>query len=349
MTTTQDALFMRRALELAASGRGTVSPNPMVGCVIVYEGCIIGEGWHQKYGEAHAEVHAVNSVKNHALLKESTCYVTLEPCSHHGKTPPCADLLIDKEVKRVVIATSDPNPMVGGRGIEKLKKAGVAVETGILKEEANLLNIRFFTFIKKKRPYVILKWAQTSDGFIARKNYDSKWISNEKSRQLVHQWRAAEDAVMVGTNTARYDDPALNVRDWQGNDPVRVVIDKKLQLNKKLKLFDRSQLTLVYNLQVTNSDDNLSYVQLPEEKFLQCLLDDLYQKGIQSILVEGGAFLLNALLREGMWDEARIFEAREVAFGGGIAAPILKERLVESHSIDTDYLKLYKNGSSEFV
>ena len=200
---------MQRALELARLGLGNVSPNPMVGCVIVKDGKIIGEGHHEQYGGPHAEVNAVQAVKDQSLLPQSTAYVTLEPCSHFGKTPPCADLLVRHQVKRVVICNEDPNPLVAGQGIERLRNAGIEVEIGLLREEGRVLNRRFFTAFEKKRPYVILKWAQTTDGFVARENYDSKWISNTYSRQLVHKWRAEEDAILVGTNTARYDNPSL--------------------------------------------------------------------------------------------------------------------------------------------
>jgi len=213
MPMTPDELFMQRALELAQLGIGYVSPNPRVGCVIVHENKIIGEGWHQKFGEVHAEVNAINSVNDQSLLKESIVYVNLEPCSHFGKTPPCVDLLIEHHVKKVVIGNLDINPLVQGQGIKKLKDAGIETITGVLEKEGHELNKRFFTFIEKQRPYIILKWAQTSDEFIAQKNFESKWISNEFSRQLVHRWRSEEDAVLVGTRTASHDNPSQTVRD----------------------------------------------------------------------------------------------------------------------------------------
>lgn len=256
--------FMRRALELAEWGRGYVSPNPLVGCVIVHEDRIIGEGWHREYGGPHAEVNAVNSVENQALLSESTVYVTLEPCAHWGKTPPCANLLVEKKVKKVVIAATDSNPLVGGRGIEILKNAGIEVETGILEKDARWQNRRFFTQIEKQRPYVILKWAQTQDGFVAKENFDSKWISNSHSRQLVHKWRAEEDAILVGKNTAAYDNPRLDVRDWVGKNPIRVVLDSKLELSSELNLFDQSIPTLVFNALKSDNKDNLAWIKLPE-------------------------------------------------------------------------------------
>lgn len=338
---TKDHTYMRRALELASNGLGNVSPNPMVGCVIVCDDKIIGEGWHMKYGEAHAEVNAINSVKDKSLLQRSTVYVTLEPCSHHGKTPPCADLLIKSKVKKVVIANVDSNPLVGGKGIEKLKAAGIEVETGLLDEEGRELNKRFFTFIEKKRPYVILKWAQTADGYIARKDYDSKWISGEESRKLVHKWRSEEDSIMVATHTAKYDNPRLDVRDWSGESPVRIVIDKKLELPASLNLFDGSVKTLCYNMVKNDKLDNVEYVKVDEQDMLDNILSDLYNRNIQSLIVEGGAALHKNFIDEYIWDEARVFVSPNT-FGGGIDAARIslpyKEEL-----IGEDKLLVYRN------
>lgn len=337
-----DSHYMQRALDLAERGRGTASPNPMVGCVIVHNEKIIGEGWHRMYGEGHAEVNAVASVSDKSLLKESTCYVTLEPCAHYGKTPPCADLLVKNELKRVVVAVQDSNPLVGGKGIARMTAAGIQVDYGVLEAEARELNARFFTAIEKQRPYILLKWAQTIDGFVARKNFDSKWISGKASRQLVHQWRADEDAIMVGTNTARYDDPKLNVRGVDGPDPLRVVIDKELKLPADLQLFDGSQPTVCYNLLKTESLPNLEYVKLQKEDFLIALLADLHARKVQSILVEGGSALLNSLIREGLWDEARVFQS-ETRFEEGIVAPVLPFGPVDTTSIENDELRIYRN------
>lgn len=341
----RDVQFMRRALELAEWGRGQASPNPMVGCVIVYDNRIIGEGYHQQYGGPHAEPNAVHSVVHPELLQEATVYVTLEPCAHFGKTPPCAQLLIDKQVKKVVVAVKDPNPLVAGKGIQMLREAGIDVEEGLLEEEAAALNKRFFTQIQKKRPYVILKWAQTKDGFVARGDYSSKWISNAYSRQLVHRWRAEEDAIMVGTKTAYYDNPRLNTRDWEGKDPVRVVIDKKLTLDNNLHLFDRSQLTICYNLEKDEVEENLSFVKLKQDFGIQDILDDLHSRNIQSLIVEGGSFLLQMFISEGLWDEARVFIG-ESRFGSGISAPLLNQKAEEMTNIMGDLLCLYKNYSS---
>lgn len=338
----QDYLFMVRALQLAEKGRGYVSPNPMVGCVIVHEGNIIGEGWHREFGGPHAEVHAVHSVDNQSLLSESTVYVTLEPCAHWGKTPPCANLLVDKKVKKVVIAATDSNPLVGGKGIEILKNAGVEVETGVLEKEARWQNRRFFTQIEKQRPYVILKWAQTQDGFVARENFDSKWISNPQSRQLVHKWRAEEDAILVGKNTAAYDNPRLDVRDWVGKNPVRVVLDSKLELSKSLNLFDQSIPTLVFNTVKPKSEENLEWIHLPQIT-PKAILQELHSRKIQSLIVEGGSQVLRQFIESGLWDEARVFTA-SAQFERGISSPILNQNPSETLSIGTDRLDIYYHG-----
>jgi diaminohydroxyphosphoribosylaminopyrimidine deaminase/5-amino-6-(5-phosphoribosylamino)uracil reductase len=341
-----DIKYMRRALQLAEQGRGHVSPNPMVGCVIVHNDKIIGEGYHQEYGKAHAEVNAIKSVLRDGLLPESTCYVSLEPCAHFGKTPPCAVLLVEKNIKRVVIGAMDANPLVGGKGVEILRQAGIEVTTGILEKEAKELNVRFFTVMEKKRPYVILKWAQTADGFVARKNFDSKWISGEQSRILVHQWRAEEDAILVGTNTAMYDDPQLNVRDWAGKSPLRLVIDKALRLPAYLHLLDRSIPTLVYNLQRTEESENLTLVKLPEDNFLEALLSDLYQRKVQSLFVEGGSQLLQSFLKAGLWDEARVFE-NELNFDEGIEAPKVNVGYSQRQYLKEDLLTTYMNQGTK--
>lgn len=333
--------FMRRAIQLAEKGLGTVSPNPLVGCVIVHGDRIIGEGYHQKYGEAHAEVNAVHSVENGALLEGATAYVTLEPCAHFGKTPPCADLLIEKNVHRVVIGARDPFPEVDGKGIEKLRTAGIGVVLGVLEDECRQLNRRFFTFHEKKRPYVILKWAQTKDGFLARENFDSKWISNAYSRQLVHKWRSEEDAIMVGTKTARHDNPSLNVRDWNGRNPVRAVIDRRLELDQGLNLFDQSERTLVFNEIKDERGGNVEFVRF--DGTLVHLLSLLADRKVQSVIVEGGAMLLCSFIEEELWDEARVFTA-DKEFGSGIASPTITGLLLSDHKETGDRLEIYKNG-----
>lgn len=332
---------MQRTMELATLGLGSVSPNPLVGCVIVHEDNIIGEGWHKEYGGPHAEVNAIDSVKNKALLKESTAYVNLEPCAHHGKTPPCADLLISHHIKSVKISNVDANPLVGGKGIARMKENGIEVTTGLLEKEGLELNRRFFTFIQKKRPYIILKWAQTADGFIARENYDSKWISGEESRKLVHKWRSEESGIMVATNTAIYDNPKLDVRHWSGANPTRIVIDKNLKLSPDLNLFDGTIPTICYNLMKDKESNGVSYVKISENELLIDIFNDLYQRGIQSIIVEGGAALHRSLISQGLWDEARVFIS-DIKFGEGIEAAHI-DMPYKEELIDTDRLLVYRN------
>ena len=321
-------LFIQRALQLAQLGAGTVSPNPMVGCVIVHNGKIIGEGYHQKYGDAHAEVNAVNAVSDKSLLSESDIYVTLEPCSHFGKTPPCADLLIKYKFKKVIVCNYDPNPLVAGQGIEKLRQAGIEVEVGLLEEEGRELNKRFFTYIEKKRPYIILKWAESADGFIAKKNYEAVQISNLLSRRFVHKMRSEEDAIMVGTNTAKYDNPTLNTRFWTGKNAVRVLVDKELSLSKNLHVFDNSQKTICYNSLKDEIIENNIFVRTPLNTSIEpFILEDLYQRKIQSIIIEGGTILLQSFIDLGLWDEAFILKS-EIILEQGIDAPKIKRKEV---------------------
>lgn len=293
MTIEDKQHFMSRALELAKQGAGWVSPNPMVGCVIVKNNQIIAEGKHEKYGGPHAEVNAVNQLEKIEMMKGSTVFVTLEPCAHVGKTPPCAELLVRCQPARVIVCNVDPNPLVAGKGIDILEKASITTETGVLAEEGAFLNRRFFKRMTQKEPYIILKWAQTADRFVARKNYDSKWISNEKSRALVHQWRHEEDAIMVGTNTAIYDNPRLNIRHGNGQNPIRVVIDRTLKVPNKHHLFDQRQKTICYNEIKEEKSGLVNYVKLNfKENVVEQVLNDLYQRDIQSIIIEGGSFLL---------------------------------------------------------
>ena len=336
------SLFMQRALDLAERGKGTVRPNPLVGCVLVHEGNIIGEGYHEQYGGPHAEVNAIASVTDPNLLTDATAYVSLEPCSHWGKTPPCANLLVEKGIKSVVVATLDPNPLVAGKGVKLIEQAGISVQVGLLEQEARWQNRRFFCQQEKHRPYLILKWAQTQDGFIARENFDSKWISGTQSRQLVHQWRAEEQAILVGKNTALHDNPRLNVRDWTGSDPIRVVLDSKLELPADLHLFDQQIPTLCYNTLKNETLPNLEWVKLPELS-PEALLADLHARQIQSVLIEGGSQTIHQFLAAGLWDEARVFTA-PIEFERGIAAPQLTQTPAESHAIGEDQLDLYYHG-----
>lgn len=331
---------MQRALDLALLSRGSVSPNPLVGCVVVHDNVIIGEGRHEKYGEAHAEVNAVASVNDQSLLSQSTAYVNLEPCSHFGKNPPCADLLIRHQVKKVIIANIDPNPLVSGKGIQKLKDAGIEVVTGVLKIKGQELNKRFFTFLSKKRPYIILKWAETADGFIARENFDSKWISNEHSRQLVHKWRSEEDSVLVGTSTALHDNPALTVRGWPGRNPTRIVIDRYNRLPQTLTLFDGQQQTICYTTVKSDTQKNPEFVKLEESSFQKELMDDLFRRNIQSVIIEGGSTTLQQFIKSSLWDEARIFTS-DHEFGSGIPAPQFNGNLISRESVLNDTLAIY--------
>lgn len=337
-----DEFFMRRAVELARAGLGSVSPNPLVGCVIVHEGQIIGEGYHQRYGEAHAEVNAIRSVARSELIPHSTLYVTLEPCSHFGKTPPCADLIIRHRIPKVVVANLDMNPLVSGKGIGKLQDAGIEVQMGVLATEAAAVNRRFFTFMRHKRPYIILKWAESAEGFMASADRRPVWISNPLSRQLVHKWRSEEDAVLTGSGTALHDNPRLNVRDFPliGRQPLRILIDRQLQLPSHLHLFDGSQPTLCYNLHKTEERPNLIWQQLPAENFLAAMFADLYERKIQSVLVEGGPELLQTLLDGGYWDEIRLFRSART-MGAGISAPRPKGELICRENILGDELLIF--------
>ncbi len=342
MSINTDELYMLRALELASLGRGLVSPNPMVGCVIVKDGKIIGEGWHEKYGGPHAEVNAFNSVEDKSLLQDAVVYVSLEPCAHCGKTQPCADLFVQYPVRKVVICNIDPNPLVAGKGIEKLIAGGKDVDVGILEEKGAELNKRFFAYIEKKRPYILLKWAETSDGYIAHENHDSKWISGELSRKLVHKWRTEEDAIMVGTNTALYDNPRLNVRDWTGRNPTRILIDKELQVPEGAHLFDGTQTTICYNFKRQEVKNMTEFVKLdPVEDLMKHVIEDLYERKIQSVIVEGGAKLLGSFINAGVWDEARIFRSRH-EFGTGIEAPSLRGKLMSVNKIGEDEMMIYR-------
>ena len=339
---------MHRCLELAKLGAGHVAPNPMVGAVLVHEGRIIGEGWHKEYGEAHAEVNCINAVQeeDRQFISQSILYVSLEPCAHYGKTPPCTDLIIRHKIPKVVIGCRDPFKEVDGKGIEKLKAAGIEVETAVLEEECRELNKRFFTFHKKQRSFIILKWAQTADGFIAGDDSKRILISNEFSNRLVHKWRSEEAAIMVGTNTALRDDPALTTRLWPGPSPVRLVIDMNLRLPGSLKVFDGSERTIVFNTIKEDEKPNLSFIKLDKEKqFVPQLMDVLYRLPLQSVLVEGGAALLQTFIESGVWDEARVIVNGELSIGNGLPAPVLKnEQLVMEEKNSTDTISYFRNS-----
>lgn len=331
--------YMRRAIALASMGLGSTSPNPLVGCVLVKEGKIIGEGYHQQYGQAHAEVNAVQSVKDPAQIPGATAYVTLEPCTFHGNTPPCTDLLIKHQVGKVIIGTLDPHKRVNGTGVQRLRDHGIEVETGLLEKEYRDLNRRFFTYYEEQRPYIILKWAQTSDGFIARNNFDSKWISNAQSRQLVHKWRSEEDAILVGKNTAHYDNPSLTVREWKGQHPTRVLVDLNLDLKEEGNLWNKEAPTLIFNALLSKSEGDHEWIKIDRVNYEFPLLEELHQRRITSLIVEGGAKTLQGFIDKDLWDEARIFQS-EQAFGEGIAAPKIDGNLIEEKLVEKDILKI---------
>jgi len=343
-------IYMQRCIELAGLGLGMVSPNPMVGAVVVYENKIIGEGYHHKFGEAHAEVNAINQVigkyPDYAeLLKQATIYVSLEPCAHYGKTPPCADLIIKHQIPKVVIGCRDPFDQVDGKGIEKLINAGIEVFTGILEKECLWLNRRFFTRVKKQRPYIILKWAQTTDGFFAPPDDSQFWITGLESKKLVHQWRGEEDAVLIGKNTAKIDNPQLNVRLASARNPKRVVIDRKLELNPSLNIFDQSVETIIFNEIKMDIDGKNKYIALEDfDRFVpQYILFQLYLQDIQSLIIEGGAKTLNSFIEAGLWDEARIFTGK-TNLGSGIKAPFITGNIAGEYQSGNDNLLILLNG-----
>ncbi|MBU0765242.1 MAG: bifunctional diaminohydroxyphosphoribosylaminopyrimidine deaminase/5-amino-6-(5-phosphoribosylamino)uracil reductase RibD [Bacteroidetes bacterium] len=334
---------MRRCLELASNGLGRTAPNPMVGAVIVYNGKIIGEGYHRHYGGLHAEAEAINAVEKKDLLSMSTLYVNLEPCSHFGKTPPCTDLIVRMKIPNVVTGCRDSNMKVTGKGIEKLRSAGCKVYEGVLEHDCRHLNRRFFTFHEKKRPYIILKWAQSRDGFIdtARKtNAPARpnWITSDAVRTLVHKWRAEEQAIMVGTNTAEKDNPILNVRNWDGKNPLRIVTDRILRLPADINLFDGTIPTVVYTALNRRSKKNLEFVRVDfGGNLLSSILDDLYSREIQSVIIEGGSLLLGSFLRDDLWDEARIFTGMTY-FLSGVISPEISGKTVFTEYIGNSRL-----------
>ena len=306
--------YIKRCIELAKNGLGTTYPNPLVGSVIVYNNEIIGEGWHKKSGEAHAEVHAINSVKNQSLLSKSTIYVSLEPCSHYGKTPPCSDLIIDKKIPNVVIGTVDPNSKVAGNGIKKLIASGKNVTVGVLEKECSELNKRFFTFHTKKRPYIILKWAESQDGFISPITKEKKepfWLTNEFSRQLVHKWRSEEQAILVGTKTVLDDNPKLDVRDWKGNNPIRIVLDKSGKITPDFHVCNGDTKTIFITEQenFTTIDKRIFENAIFDNRLSEKIIEILYKHTIQSVIIEGGKQTLQTFIDANLWDEARVFKS----------------------------------------
>ncbi|WP_237267410.1 bifunctional diaminohydroxyphosphoribosylaminopyrimidine deaminase/5-amino-6-(5-phosphoribosylamino)uracil reductase RibD [Tenacibaculum todarodis] len=336
-------------MQLAKNGIGNTRPNPSVGAVIVHDNKIIGEGFTSAYGGNHAEVNAINSVENKELLKQATIYVTLEPCSHFGKTPPCADLIVKHKIPNVVIGCVDTNSLVAGKGIERLENAGINVTVGVLEAECLEHHKRFFTVQNKKRPYIILKWAQTQDGFIAPISKDEQkpvWISNQYSQQLVHKWRSEEHAILVGTNTVVADNPKLNVRSWSGNNPVRIVLDANCRLDKKANVFDGSVETIVLVDSRNKKQEvgsNLIFEQIDFSKNIAKQICEVLQKHkIQSVIIEGGRQTLQTFIDENLWDEARVFTG-ETSFESGVAAPQFSAKLSSEEKIKSDTLKIYRN------
>ncbi len=333
---------LKQCLLLAEKGLGKVAPNPMVGCVIVYEGKVIGEGYHEQYGGAHAEVNAINSVKDKILLSESTLFVNLEPCAHHGKTPPCSDLIIKHKIKRVVIGCLDTNPLVAGKGIEKLNQAGITVVTDVLKEECRELNKRFFTYHEKRRPYIILKWAQTKDGFIAKNppfTREENWITNDASNKISHTWRAQEGAILVGTNTALLDNPELTVRLSKGKNPLRVLIDKDLKVPLSNNIFSEKAEIMVFTQRDAITNKHISYCKIDfTGDIIPQILETLYLKQINSLIIEGGTNTLQSFIDKGLWDEARIFTGNK-NFKEGLRAPLIIGKEISSDAIGTDNLR----------
>lgn len=338
--------FMQRCFQLAAFGMGNVAPNPLVGAVVVYNGEIIGEGYHQKYGSAHAEVNAIASVQDKTLLQQATLYVNLEPCSHFGKTPPCANLIIQHQIAQVVICNKDPNPLVKGKGIAKLEAAGIKVTTGILEQEGWVLNRRFFTFHTHKRPYVILKWAQSADGFFTKGNDKQYWITGDTAKKLSHKWRSEEAAILVGTQTVLIDNPQLNNRYFNAEQqPLRIVIDKQLKISKESFVLDNSQLTIVFNERREEQHQNTFYKKIDFINVVPEILAVLYQKNIQSVIVEGGANTINKFIEQNLWDETRIIVGK-TSFEQGITAPVILGKITTNTAIGEDYLTIISNETT---
>ena len=335
--------FMQRCLTLGQKGIGLVSPNPMVGCVLVYEGEIIGEGFHQKYGESHAEVNAINSVNDKSLLNKSTLYVNLEPCAHFGKTPPCSNLIIEHKIPKVVIGCVDSFSDVAGKGIEKMKNKGIEVKVGILEKESRELNKRFFTFHEKNRSYVILKWAESKDGFIAPKHQTEPfWMTSSKSKILVHKWRSEEDAILIGRITAEKDNPSLTVREVSGVNPIRIVIDKDLKLSSDLNLFDSNAKTIIFNTIKNNKTNSNIFIKTSFTNLVLNILEELHKQNIQSVIIEGGATTLQSFIEAKLWDEARIFTTNK-ELNDGVKSPNIEGEILFETVLKGDKLEIIKN------
>lgn len=336
---------MSRCLELAVMGMGSVSPNPMVGAVLVHDGRIIGEGYHERYGQPHAEVNCIKSVKpeDRHLIADATIYVSLEPCSHHGKTPPCADLIIQNRIKKVVTGSHDPNPLVSGRGITRMREAGIEVIENVLQAECDFLNRRFITFHTLHRPYVVLKWAQSAEGYMAGTGDAQVWFSDEYSQKLSHKWRTEEDAILVGARTAIVDDPQLTSRLWPGRNPVRILVDPQLRVPQTSRIFGEEAMTIIYNEIKEGLDGGNVYIRLRSgENFTTQILADLYRRTIMSVIIEGGAYTLHEFIKAGLWDEARIIMT-SVPIPAGIPAPAIDGKIVKEEQLVNDTLIIKMN------
>jgi diaminohydroxyphosphoribosylaminopyrimidine deaminase / 5-amino-6-(5-phosphoribosylamino)uracil reductase len=344
---------MTRAIELAQFGAGFAAPNPMVGCVIVANGRLIGEGFHARYGQHHAEVSAIRSVQEKHLLPESTMYVSLEPCNHSGKTPPCTHLIVENGIRNVVIATEDPNPLVSGAGIRFLKEAGAEVGTGLLSDKASFLNRRFFTYHQQQRPYVILRWAESADGYIdpprTNQTRQSISVSGQISRQKSHLWRSEEQAILVGAQTVVQDNPSLLPRLWPGRFPLRVVFDPHLRIPAQSQLFTDGFSTIVFNHIRQEKMNGVEFIKInPEEEMIPFMLNELAGRNIISLMVEGGAETIRRFLMADVWDEIRRFRSPGL-LGGGIAAPVISINADETESSGADLLEIFYRKRSKLI
>jgi diaminohydroxyphosphoribosylaminopyrimidine deaminase/5-amino-6-(5-phosphoribosylamino)uracil reductase len=335
-----EEFFMQRCIDLAQKGKGRVAPNPVVGSVIVYNGKVIGEGYHERFGSHHAEVNAINNVKDKSLLSKCTLYVSLEPCSHFGKTPPCSDLIIKHKIPEVVIGCIDTYSEVSGTGIEKMRNAGIDVEIGIMGKRSRELNKRFFTFHEKKRPYIILKWAKSKDGFIAPKDQKEPfWMTSKESKKLVHKWRSEEDAILIGRITAEEDNPSLTVREIKGDNPIRIVIDKDLKLSENLNLFNSESKTIIFNKIKSYNTSYSNYIKINFNNLINNILEELYKQNIQSIIIEGGTKTLQSFINDNLWDEARIFTANKKLVDG-VKVPTIEGKIISEKKIGVDKLRI---------
>ena len=335
-------IYISRCIELAQKALGNTYPNPLVGAVIVHEGKIIGEGYHQKAGEAHAEINAINSVKNPSVLPQATLYVSLEPCAHFGKTPPCALKLKEIGFEKVVIGSLDIHEKVNGKGEKILKDAGIEVVSGVLEEECKRLNKRFFTFHHKKRPYLILKWAESGDGFID-KDFQPTAISNSLAKQWMHGLRSREHAILVGTNTAFTDNPSLTVRDVAGRNPVRILIDFDLKVPRNFKIYNDEAPTLVFNQEKEAEEGNVKFIKISKENFMEELMQKLYENQIQSVLVEGGSRTLQTFIDQNLWDETIIIKNENLLLENGTKSPKFSGKLTQEKTMRDNVVSIYRN------